>query len=249
MFILRRSTCDRPASSSGLKTRHHRSLKTGLRGRWQADGSGSARLPVAAGARQHGLGFEISMARAVLSTAPLPPVIRPTQASSVIVQLPTDASDRTVFGSESGPFRVRGWCADVLLLLHVPLHAISTRSPHHLHHGKCVYTLVLIENSGGVASAIAAALPTAIGGIPTKVRGAVSALLAIEAGWLAWADNQCGNIEAFINSTWLSIGINNPWVKRGADITTLMRAIFRPVRRLTSSGSNATHRMRACLAA
>jgi hypothetical protein len=69
------------------------------------------------------------------------------------------------------------------------------------------------RNSGGVASAIAAASPAAIGGIPTKVLGAVSAFLAIEAGWLAWADNQCGNFEAFINGTWLSIGINNPWVK------------------------------------
>jgi hypothetical protein len=89
------------------------------------------------------------------------------------------------------------------------LHTISTPSPSRQVR---IY-VSSYRNSGGVASAIAAALPAAIGGIPTKILGAVSAFLAIEAGWLAWADNQCGNIEAFINGRWLSIGINNPWVK------------------------------------
>ena len=184
MFILRRSTCDRPASSSGLKTRHHRSLKTGLRGRWQADGSGSARLPVAAGARQHGLGFEISMARAVLSTAPLPPVIRPTQASSNSRSY--RRSDRTrAPEASSGPIQgARVVCGRAPIAARASprdLHTISTPSPSRQVR---IY-VSSYRNSGGVASAIAAALPTAIGGIPTKVLGAVSALLAIEAGWLA----------------------------------------------------------------
>lgn len=63
----------------------------------------------------------------------------------------------------------------------------------------------------GTASAIAGLLSAAIGGIPAIVLAAVAGYLAIEAGWLAWADNQCGNIGAFINGTWLSIG--TPWVK------------------------------------
>jgi hypothetical protein len=61
------------------------------------------------------------------------------------------------------------------------------------------------------ATAIAGVLSAAIGGIPGIVLAAVAGYLAIEAAWLAWADNQCGNIGAFINGTWLSIG--TPWVK------------------------------------
>jgi hypothetical protein len=80
---------------------------------------------------------------------------------------------------------------------------------YSLYCNHCLCADIAFGEAG--VAAIAGAIGAVVGGVPGIVLGAVAGFLAIEAGWLAWADAHCNNTGAFINGTWLSVG--TPWIK------------------------------------
>jgi len=80
---------------------------------------------------------------------------------------------------------------------------------YSLYCNHCLCVDIAAVEAG--AAAIAGLIGAIIGGIPAIVLGAVAAFLALEAGWLTWADQHCNNGGGFINGTWASVG--TPWVK------------------------------------